>query len=273
MISLRALKEFRFPVLAECVNPNLFQGKTLKEIEVLEIWEGNKQRSLCDLFKIEEMERKQPEGMAITIYGDVGQVRRIGFGMESGEITINGDAGMHLGEEIRGGKITVQGNAAAWTGSMMKGGTIEVHGNAGDHLCAPYRGSDEGMHGGRVIVHGNVGNEVGSHMKKGLIKVYGDAGQFVGFRMRDGTVYVRGNCEGRAGACMIDGKIAVGGRLTSVLPSFTIDGIRPRVKIEESEVAEGPLYVFVGDLAENGNGKLYVSRKNNPHLNCYEKFL
>ena len=72
---------------------------------------------------------------------------------------------------------------------------------------------------------------------------------------------------------MTDGKIVVGGRLDSVLPSFTIDGIRPKVKIEEGEVAEGPLYVFLGDLAENGKGKLYVSKEKNPHLNSYEKFL
>lgn len=72
---------------------------------------------------------------------------------------------------------------------------------------------------------------------------------------------------------MTDGKIVVGGRLESVLPSFTMDSIRPKVKIEESEVAEGPLYLFLGDLAENGNGKLYVSKEKNPHLNCYERFL
>jgi formylmethanofuran dehydrogenase subunit C len=110
-------------------------------------------------------------------------------------------------------------------------------------------------------------------MGKGIIKIYGSAGQFLGFRMHDGTIYVQRDCEGRAGACMVDGKIVVGGLLESVLPSFTIDGIRPKVKIEENEVAEGPLYVFLGDLSENGNGKLYVSKQKNPHLQTYEKFL
>ena len=72
---------------------------------------------------------------------------------------------------------------------------------------------------------------------------------------------------------MLDGKIVVGGHLESVLPTFTIDGIRAKVKIEESEVAEGPLYVFIGDLAENGNGKLYASKDKNPYLTNYERFL
>jgi len=274
MINLRPLRNFRFPVLAECITPNVFQEKTLAEIEVLRVWEGNKQKKLDELFKVDEVKAEdQPENAAIAVYGDVSKVRRIGLGMKTGEITINGEVGMHLGEEMKDGKITVHGNAAGWAGSMMKGGTIEIHGSAGDYLAAPYRGSTEGMCGGRVIVHGNVGSEAGAHMKKGVIKIYGSAGQFVGFRMLDGTIYVQGNCGGRTGACMADGKIVVGGCLESVLPSFTIDGIRAKVKIEENETAEGPLYVFLGDLTENGKGKLYVSKEKNPHLTCYEKFL
>jgi formylmethanofuran dehydrogenase subunit C len=62
-----------------------------------------------------------PEGKEIiTINGDVSKVRRIGAGMKSGEITIHGDVGMHLGEEMKGGKITVHGNVGGWAGSMMK---------------------------------------------------------------------------------------------------------------------------------------------------------
>jgi formylmethanofuran dehydrogenase subunit C len=274
MISMLPLRDFRFPILAQFISPDTFQGKTLPEIEALQVWEGNKQKKLSELFKLDEVnEENQTESVAIQVFGDVSKVRRIGSGMKSGEITINGDAGMHLGEEMKGGKITVHGNAGGWVGSMMKGGSIEVRGNAGDYLGAPYRGCPKGMQGGMVVIHGNVGNEAGAHMKKGTIKIYGGAGQFLGFRMVDGTIYAKGDCEGRAGACMVGGKIVIGGHLESILPSFTIDSIRPRVKIEESEVAEGPLYVFLGDLTENGNGKLYVSKDKNPHLSYCEKFL
>jgi formylmethanofuran dehydrogenase subunit C len=156
---------------------------------------------------------------------------------------------------------------------MMRAGEIEVHGNAGDYLGAPYRGSSEGIRGGRIIVHGDVGNEAGAHMKKGTVKIYGNAGQFVGFRMRNGTIYVQKDCRARAGACMTNGKIIVGGFLESILPTFTIDSIRGKVKIEEDETASGPLYVFLGDLAEDGNGKLYISKEKNPHLSSHERFL
>jgi formylmethanofuran dehydrogenase subunit C len=193
--------------------------------------------------------------------------------MKIGEILIQGNVGMHLGAEMRGGKITVYGNAGGWAGSMMKDGMIEIHGNAGDYLASPYRGSTKGMHKGRILVHGNVGNEAGAYMKDGMIKILGSASQFLGLRMRGGTVYVKSECEGRAGACMAGGRIIIEGAVESILPSFTIDGIKKKAKVEEGEDAEGPFYVFLGDLAENGNGKLYVSKTNNPQLNPYEKFL
>jgi formylmethanofuran dehydrogenase subunit C len=270
MTDLYPAKEFRLPVTAECISPDVFEGKTLPEIEKLKLWEGNKQRTLNELFKIKETGAENP---SIAIHGDVSSVRRIGACMTKGEIVIEGNAGMHLGEEMRSGKINVHGHVAGWAGSMMKGGEIEVHGDAGDYLASPYRGSTMGMDGGRITVYGNVGSEVGNNMKKGMVKIYGNARQFVGFRMHDGTIYVQSACQGRAGACMVGGKIVVGGFLESVVPTFTIDSIRARVKVEEDEVVEGPLYMFLGDLTENGNGKLYVIKEKNPHLRHYEKYL
>lgn len=260
--------------MAECINPDVFQGKTVQEIESLEVWEGNKRRKLGELFSVDEVKTEdQTETAVIHFQGDASKVRRIGLGMKSGKIAINGDVGMHLGEEMKNGKITVLGNAGAWAGSMMKGGSIEVNGNVGDYLGAPYRGCTEGIHGGTIVVHGNAGTEAGAYMKKGIIKIHGNTGQFLGFRMSEGTIYAKGDCEGRAGACMVGGKIVVDGHLESVLPSFTIDAVKPRVRIDEDETAQGPFYLFQGDLTENGNGKLYVSKIKNSHLNYCEKFL
>jgi formylmethanofuran dehydrogenase subunit C len=270
MINLYPLGEFRLPITAECISPDMFQNKKPEEIRMLKVWEGNKQKNLGELFKVEE---SSGEETSIMIAGNVSKTRRVGACMIGGQITINGDAGMHLGEEMRAGKIVVVGNVGGWAGSMMKGGEIEIHGNASDYLGAPYRGSNDGISSGRIIVHGNVGNEAGAHMKKGTLKIYGNAGQFIGFRMRDGTIYVQGNCQARTGACMTGGKIVVSGALESVLPTFTIDGIRPKVKIDEGETANGPLYVFRGDIAEDGNGKLYVSKEKNKHLSYHERFL
>ncbi len=128
------------------------------------------------------------------------------------------------------------------------------------------------MRGGTIVVHGNAGNEVGCFMQKGLIKVYGTVRQFVGIHMRNGTIFVRGDSEGRAGAEMIGGKIVISGHIPSVLPTFTIDSVRPKVKVDKEEII-GPFYRFVGDLADMGNGKLFVSQTRNPHLKSYERYL
>lgn len=269
MVNLYPSKEFRYPIVAECMNPDVFEGKTVSEIETLKVWEGNKQRKLGELFKIE----KADDSKSIAIQGDLSKVRKIGAGMKSGEITINGNVGMYLGEEMKNGKIVVHGNVGRWAGSMMKGGVIEIHGNAGDYLGAPYRGCSQGMSRGKIIVYGNVGNEAGAYMKSGIIKVYGNAGQFAGFRMLDGTIYIQKDADTRVGACMKNGKIVVGGFLESVLSTFTIDGIKGKVKIEEGETVNGPFYLFIGDLVENGAGKVYVSKDKNPYLSHYEKFL
>ena len=72
---------------------------------------------------------------------------------------------------------------------------------------------------------------------------------------------------------MIDGAIAIGGSIESVLPSFTFEGVKKKFKIEEGEVIETPFYLFLGDLAENGRGKLYVAKAKNPQLSHYEKLI
>lgn len=275
MIRLRPLNQFRYPIIAECITPNDLEGKSINEIEQLKVWEGNRQRKLTELFRVEQFKDKSQSesNSTVEIEGDVSKVRKIGSSMKNGEIIIKGDVGMHLGEEMKGGKITVYGNVAAWAGSMMKNGVIEIHGNAGSYLAAPYRGSSTGMQDGKISVFGNVGHETGAHMKKGTIKIYGNSGQFTGFRMQNGTIYVQGDCDERVGACMADGKIIVGGNLQSVLPSFTIDSVKPKAKIDENETAQGPFYVFIGDLTEHGNGRLHVSKPKNPHLSSYERFL
>jgi len=270
MIVLTVQKKLQFPVMAECITPSVFQGKTIDEIAALEIWEGNKQKKLSDIFKIEQTPEEIP---TIKINGDASEVRRVGSSMKTGEIVINGNIGMHLGEKMAGGKITVNGNAGQWAGAELKGGLLEIHGNASDYLASPYRGSDSGMRGGKIIVDGNVGSDSGVFMKKGVIKIHGDAGPFLGFRMRDGAIHVEKNAATRVGASMTGGKIIVSGSLNEPMPTFTIDSIKPKVKLDDTESVAGPFYVFLGDLAENGTGKLFVSRINNPHLKWYEKFL
>ena len=130
------------------------------------------------------------------------------------------------------------------------------------------------MRGGEIVVDGNVGSDCACYMKGGVIKIRGNAGPFLGFHMSKGTIYIEKECKTRVGTSMTGGKIVVSGFLEEVMPSFTVDAIKPKVKIDDKEKATGPFYVFIGDLAEHGSGKVYVSKATNPHLGpIYDKYL
>ena len=270
MITLTPLRKFDAPVQAACVSPDVFKGKDTTEIANLPVTEGNRPLKLCSLFKIEEDNAETP---TITINGDVSKVKRIGQGMKTGEIVINGDAGMHTGEKMLGGKITINGNTGGWTGSEMKGGTIEIHGDAGDYVASPYRGSSTGMRGGLITVDGQVGTDVGCYLHGGVMKIMGGAGRFLGYHMSDGTILVDKQSDTRAGACMTGGKIVITGTIEEVMPTFTIDSVKAKVKIDDTQSVNGPFYVFLGDLSEHGTGKIYVNKANNPQMKFYEKYL
>jgi formylmethanofuran dehydrogenase subunit C len=270
MITLIPKRKFDVPVQAACISPDVFRDKSTAEIANLPVTEGNRNLLLGDLFEIQEDTAETPY---ITINGDVSKVKRIGTGMKSGEILVNGDCGAHTGEKMAGGKITINGNIGGWSGNDMKGGLIEVHGDAGDYLASPYRGSSTGMKGGTIIIDGSVGSDVGCYLQGGVLKIKDGAGRFLGYHMSDGAILVENEVDVRPGACMTGGKIVITGKIEEVLPSFTIDSVKPKVKIDDTQTALGPFYVFLGDLAEHGTGKIFVSKANNPQMKFYEKYL
>jgi formylmethanofuran dehydrogenase subunit C len=262
---------FKLPIEGKNISPDVFANKSAKEIAALEMWEGNRKLAIGDLFDI-KVDNPSSEELTIRIEGNVGTVRNIGFRMSMGQVIVDGDAGMHVGESMSGGSIVVAGNAGSWAGSQMKDGNIEIKGNAGDYIGAAYRGSTKGMKGGKVIIHGNAGHEVGCYMNGGLIKILGDVGIFAGMHMVKGTIFVQGTSAGRAGAQMTKGKIVLAGHSEDVMPSFTVEDIKAKVKVDGEKI-DGPFYRFTGDLADKGKGKLFVSKPKNPYLRSYDKYL
>lgn len=273
---------FRVPVDAEAISPSRFEGMDSKDIKAIEVWEGKRRVTLDTLFDISEskVELKNPstpeepkeEGPFIEILGDVSKVRRLGRAMTKGTIVLKGSGGLRLGEAMRGGRILVEGSVGPWLGSRMRGGTIEVLGNAGDKVGGPLPGGSKGMRGGTIIIHGDAGDEVGCLMTGGLIIVHGSVGQFAGYGMQGGDILVRGNSSGRLGASMKGGRIVVLGNCGSILPSFTIQEIRPTVRVGEERI-KGPFYLFQGDLNEGGAGRLFLAKASNPQLLAFEKYL
>jgi formylmethanofuran dehydrogenase subunit C len=205
------------PLEAEAITPDNFEGKQASVIAGLPVMHGNERAVLGDFFEIDG------DGtLEIVLNGDLTRVKNIAARMAHGKVTINGDAGMHLGAWMRGGEITVSGNAGDWVGAEMTGGKIFVRGNAGHGLGGAYRGSRQGMNRGLIVVKGNAGNEVGALMRRGLIVVEGDVGDFAGAFMIAGSILVLGRLGIRAGAGLLRGTI-VAFQQPELLPTFRYD--------------------------------------------------
>jgi len=271
-VTLTLKQELPVPVDAREISPNNFREKSVKDIEGLKIWTGNRQVALAEVFKVAVNSDGSDDEVRVRVVGNASKIRKIGYRTSSGCIVVEGNAGMYVGEEMSGGSIVVAGDAGSWLGMKMKGGQIEVKGNAGDYVGSGYRGTAIGMKGGAILIHGNAGQEVGCWMKDGTIRIKGNTGLMPGMHMQGGTVCIEGNCEGRAGAQMRGGKVIIFGKASKVLPSFAFEEIKDKIKIGEEKI-QGPFYVFSGDMNEKGTGKLSVNAPNNPQLNWCEKYV
>jgi formylmethanofuran dehydrogenase subunit C len=205
------------PLEAETITPDHFQGKTAAEIAALPVMHGNEPAHLGDFFDIDGDGTSE-----IILNGDLSRVKNIAAKMRQGKVTINGNAGMHVGAWMHGGYVEVLGNAGDWAGAEMTGGKIHVHGNAGHGLGGAYRGSRRGMNRGLIIVDGDAGNEVGAVMRRGLIVVKGNTGDFTGAFTIAGSIIVCGKLGIRAGAGLVRGTI-ITFQPSELLPTFRYD--------------------------------------------------
>jgi formylmethanofuran dehydrogenase subunit C len=205
------------PLEAAAITPDIFLGKSEREIAGLPVVHGNETCLLGDFFKIEGSGSAE-----IIVNGDLTRVKNLASGMTQGHVVVNGGAGMHLGAAMRGGVIDAYGSVDAWAGAEMKGGKIHIRGDAGHGLGGAYRGSRHGMNRGLIIVEGNAGHEVGAAMRRGMILVTGGTGDFTGAFMIAGTIVVLGNLGIRAGAGMLRGTI-VAFQMPELLPTFRYD--------------------------------------------------
>jgi formylmethanofuran dehydrogenase subunit C len=214
MITLWLKEQPNVPLEAEVISPDRTVGLANDAVRALPVFLGKRQRRLDDFFDVDGADSDHLE-----VHGDASKIKWIGRAMTRGQITIKGNAGMHLGAYMKGGTIQVSGNASDWIGAEMSDGLIRIHGNAGGQVGAAYRGSLAGMKGGAILVGGTAGLEVGMRMKRGIIAINGPARDFAGLQMKGGTIILGAGAEIRAGAWMYRGTI-VSLAPIQLLPTF-----------------------------------------------------
>ena len=179
-------------------------GLGVTEIAALPILVGGRSARVGDVFDVGGSDTAQ-----IVFKGTGVRCNRIGAGMTTGSIRVEGDAGDHLGLQLKGGEITVTGNAGDFAACEMKKGRITVQGNVGNSAGAPLPGNKKGMSGGMLVVHGNAGERLADQMRRGQILVAGNADAYAASRMIAGTVVVLGTVGAHCGHAMRRGSLIV----------------------------------------------------------------
>jgi len=209
--------------------------------------------------------------------GDATQVRidgherfdRIGCAMASGDLHVDGDAGIQAGRHMRGGRLTVTGNVGPWAGSGMKGGTLEITGDTGERLGGPLAGEMAGMRGGVLVVRGNAGARAADKLRRGMIVIEGNAGDHAGSRMIAGTLIIGGRAGALPGYLMARGTIVLAGGHEALAPTFADCGVHDLVastlmahyvqphSAELGQRLRQPWRRLLGDMAAMGKGEIF----------------
>ena len=265
------------PVEAEVISPDAVAGKTLKEVEGLQVYVGNATYRLREFFEVEGEVAEAAADQMIVVDGSVPTVKYIGAKMTAGSILVKGCAGMHTGSQMSGGELVIEENTRDWAGAEMKGGLLRIGKDSRNLTGAAFRGSSEGMTGGCIVVEGDTGVEAGSFMRRGMIVVRGGVGPFAGVHMNGGEIFVFGKASRRFGAEAKGngGFVACLGEVESILPTYLYDTtykpafmklylrqMRDKLGIEEAmSFVDAPFRRYRGDLAVGGNAEILIAEK------------
>lgn len=173
-----------------------------------------------------------------------------------------------VGAGMASGRILVEGDVGSYAGAGMAGGLIRISGNAGDGLGGALPGLPSGMRGGLISVGGSAGDRAAERMRRGIIVVDGAAGAYAAGFMVAGTVAVGGGCGLHPGFGMRRGTLLLGRTPGAMPDGFADGGTRDWLFLHLLRRAlEGTgswferagttrAHRFIGDLAEGGHGEI-----------------
>lgn len=110
-------------------------------------------------------------------------------------ITIDGNAGQGVGENMESGFIHVKGDASQCAGATGRGGLLVIEGNASARCGISMKGVD-------IVVKGDIGHLSGFMAQTGRMVVFGDAGEALGDSLYEARIYVRGAVASLGADCI-----------------------------------------------------------------------
>lgn len=203
--------------------------------------------------------------------GDMSSVDRIGAGMASGSVTIEGNAGDEAGRRMTGGRLQIEGNAGHRAGLEMAGGSLVVRGSAGPGTGGASAGAKRGMTGGEIIVFGDSGTGTGACLRRGVIAVGGRVGPDAGHAAIAGTILAVGGFAVPAGRWLKRASLISLTEMTvppgfeyactgspSYLPTLCRHLDRTYGFSVDPRFLNGRYRFYRGDPAESGRGEILI---------------
>lgn len=110
-------------------------------------------------------------------------------------ITVFGNAGQGVAENMMSGTVRVKGDASQAAGATAHGGLLVIEGNAGARCGISMKGID-------IVVKGNVGHMSCFMGQAGALVVCGDAGDALGDSLYEVHIYVKGTVKSLGADCI-----------------------------------------------------------------------
>ena len=114
---------------------------------------------------------------------------------QKGDVTITGNAGVGVAENIMSGKVHVKGDASQSAAATGHGGLVVIDGNAGARCGISMKGVD-------IVVGGNIGHMSAFMAQAGRLVVCGDAGDALGDSIYEARIYVKGTVASLGADCI-----------------------------------------------------------------------
>jgi len=130
--------------------------------------------------------------ITITIDGHAGYYCA---GMNDGaKITVTGNVGTGVAENMMSGLVHVLGDASQAAGATAHGGLLVIEGNAAARCGISMKGVD-------IVVKGSVGHMSAFMAQSGHLVVLGDAGEALGDSLYEAKIFVRGSVASLGADC------------------------------------------------------------------------
>jgi glutamate synthase domain-containing protein 3 len=113
---------------------------------------------------------------------------------QEARITVNGNVGTGVAENMMSGCVRVKGDASQSAGATAHGGLLVIEGDASARCAISLKGGD-------VVVFGSVGHMAAFMAQAGRLVVLGNVGDDLGDSLYEADIYVRGTVASLGADC------------------------------------------------------------------------